>query len=109
MANDSVGLSRLLWTMSDICKVSDGTRVVGKCLGLTHLISHLGGNSQDLFGFRFEWIVEKAFASVSLAVFSHISGLLVFNQISAGLGEDAYPSGLYTTAETIDEGFQPLY
>jgi hypothetical protein len=30
----SVGLSRLLWTMSDICKVSDGTRVVGKCLGI---------------------------------------------------------------------------
>jgi hypothetical protein len=36
MANDkrnsSVGLSRLLWTMSDICKISDDTRVVGKCL-----------------------------------------------------------------------------
>jgi hypothetical protein len=28
----SVGLSRLLWTTSDICKVSDGMRVVGKCL-----------------------------------------------------------------------------
>jgi hypothetical protein len=30
--NSSMGLSRLLWTMSDICKVSDGTRVVAKCL-----------------------------------------------------------------------------
>jgi hypothetical protein len=30
--NSSVGLSRLLWAMSDIFKVSDGTRVVGKCL-----------------------------------------------------------------------------
>jgi hypothetical protein len=30
--NSSVGLSRLLWTISDICKVNDGTRVVGKCL-----------------------------------------------------------------------------
>jgi hypothetical protein len=30
--NSSVGLSRPLWTMSDICKVSDGTRVVVKCL-----------------------------------------------------------------------------
>jgi hypothetical protein len=29
--NSSVGLSRLLWTMSDICKDSDSTRVVGKC------------------------------------------------------------------------------
>jgi hypothetical protein len=26
------GLSRLLWTMPDICKVSDGTRVLVKCL-----------------------------------------------------------------------------
>jgi hypothetical protein len=31
--NSSMGLSRLLWTMSDICRVSHGTRVVGKCLG----------------------------------------------------------------------------
>jgi hypothetical protein len=30
--NSSVGLSRLLWMMSDICEVSDGTRVVVKCL-----------------------------------------------------------------------------
>ena len=30
--NSSVGLSRLLWTISDNCKVSDGTRVVVKCL-----------------------------------------------------------------------------
>jgi hypothetical protein len=28
--NSSVGLSRLLYTMSDICKVSDAMRVVGK-------------------------------------------------------------------------------
>jgi hypothetical protein len=31
--NSSVGLSRLLLTMSDICKVSDVTRAAGKCLG----------------------------------------------------------------------------
>jgi hypothetical protein len=30
--NSSGGLSRLLWMMPDICKVSDGTGVVGKCL-----------------------------------------------------------------------------
>jgi hypothetical protein len=30
--NSSLGLSRLLWTKSNICKVRDGTRVVGKCL-----------------------------------------------------------------------------
>jgi hypothetical protein len=30
--NSIVGLSRLLWMMSDICKVSDGKRVVGKCV-----------------------------------------------------------------------------
>jgi hypothetical protein len=29
--NSSVGLSRLLWTISDICKVSGGTRVVRIC------------------------------------------------------------------------------
>jgi hypothetical protein len=30
--NSSVGLAKLLWTMSDICKVSDDTRVVVECL-----------------------------------------------------------------------------
>jgi hypothetical protein len=30
--NSSLGLSRLLWTMSNISMVSDGTRVVGKYL-----------------------------------------------------------------------------
>jgi hypothetical protein len=35
MINDisNEGLSRLLWMKSDICEVSDGTGVVGKCLG----------------------------------------------------------------------------
>jgi hypothetical protein len=32
--NLRVGFSRLLWTMSDICKVSDGTKVVGNVLGI---------------------------------------------------------------------------
>jgi hypothetical protein len=29
--NSSVGLSKLLWTMSDICKASDGTRALLHC------------------------------------------------------------------------------
>jgi hypothetical protein len=41
--NSSVGLSRLLWMMPDICKVSDGKRVVGKCL-TNFLIPCFGSN-----------------------------------------------------------------
>jgi hypothetical protein len=63
--NSSVGLSKLLWTMSDIFKVSDGTRIVGKCLFDTLLWVRLCMGMEKYTPNRARFFVRKKYTTFS--------------------------------------------